>query len=449
MKGDDMDEILRKAAENYEVDADAAADWDSVYAAVHETDEKTVVTNEKKKRRFAFWWLFLIPLGWVAHTEYNKYYPGINTKPTNNNSVSSTKTKPAVDETKSQQPSTVNNNSSSKKEIAEQPAIANSSTPTHTKNLVTSNHKHQLVNTNPNSIANNTTNNSFATNNITNNSLPPQKSQAKQILPQIQNAHPKESANNQQQKSNELVTESTTINNQQNNLSTATNSSAEKQNQNAKLNNVANTKTKALSNKKEKLNTNYFYTGLMIGGDLSSVKYQEIKPFGYNAGLLLGYKFNKLSIESGFFVDKKNYYTKGEYFDKSKIPFFNNAEILTADGYCKMFEIPLNVKYDFSVHKNHTWFATAGFSSYLMNKEYYNYAYTKNGQEYNGSASYYKTTKDWFSVLNVSAGYQLQTGNKINLRIEPYYKIPLSGMGTANLHITSIGVEVGITRRIP
>ena len=74
MKEDDMDEMLREAAANYEVDASKAADWNAVYNAVHET-ESTVPVEEKKRRRgFVFWWLLLIPLGWIAHTEYNKFH---------------------------------------------------------------------------------------------------------------------------------------------------------------------------------------------------------------------------------------------------------------------------------------------------------------------------------------------------------------------------------------
>ncbi len=73
MKEDDMDEMMREAAEHYEVDADKAADWNAVYNAVH-TPEVTMPEGEKsKKRRFAFWWLLLIPLGWIANTEYNKF----------------------------------------------------------------------------------------------------------------------------------------------------------------------------------------------------------------------------------------------------------------------------------------------------------------------------------------------------------------------------------------
>jgi hypothetical protein len=183
----------------------------------------------------------------------------------------------------------------------------------------------------------------------------------------------------------------------------------------------------------------YFYAGLIAGGDLSFVKYQKMQPLGYNIGLLAGYKFKKLSIESGLLFVKKNYYSDGEYFDKSKIPYFNNAKILTVDGYCRMFEIPLNIKYDFITKKRHAFFATAGLSSYLMNKEFYNYDYIRDGEWHNSSRTYMHSTQDWFSVLNLSAGYELRTGSKTSIRIEPYYKAPLGGVGTGSLPISSAG----------
>lgn len=48
MKEDDMDEMLRKAAKNYEVDAGKAADWNAVYTAVHET-EASMPVEEKEE----------------------------------------------------------------------------------------------------------------------------------------------------------------------------------------------------------------------------------------------------------------------------------------------------------------------------------------------------------------------------------------------------------------
>ena len=100
MKEDDMDEMMRKAAANYEVDAEKAADWNAVYNAVHAQDGLTpVVEEKKKKRRFAFWWLLLIPVGWVANTEYTKFrnahttekvtsLPAAQPKTNNNNACS-------------------------------------------------------------------------------------------------------------------------------------------------------------------------------------------------------------------------------------------------------------------------------------------------------------------------------------------------------------------------
>src|SRR6478736_3717727 len=73
MKEDDMDEMMRKAAENYEVDASRAADWNAVYNAVHTQNDFIPVEEKKKKRRFIFWWLLLIPLGWIANTEFNNF----------------------------------------------------------------------------------------------------------------------------------------------------------------------------------------------------------------------------------------------------------------------------------------------------------------------------------------------------------------------------------------
>jgi len=84
-----------------------------------------------------------------------------------------------------------------------------------------------------------------------------------------------------------------------------------------------------------------------------------------------------------------------------------------------------------------------------MNKEFYNYEYIKNGEWHSGSNAYYQATQNWFSVLNLSAGYQLKTGAKTSLRIEPYYKTSFGGVGTGNLSISSFGINAGLTRRIP
>ena len=77
MKEDDMDEMMRKAAEHYEVDADKASDWNAVYNAVHNAEATVPVEKKKQKRRFIFWWffaafLFLFPLLSSAFQTFSK-----------------------------------------------------------------------------------------------------------------------------------------------------------------------------------------------------------------------------------------------------------------------------------------------------------------------------------------------------------------------------------------
>lgn len=434
LKEDDMDEMMRKAAENYDIDAGRAADWNAVYNAVHTTEPPLPPAPEKKRRRrFAFWWLLLIPLGWIANNEYNKFKAAPHDETAKNQSSVKQET------IKTEQPSAAN-----KKQVETAPVNNNK------EDVVVKSDAEDKGGRNNNAITKQN-NAQPAKNGITAfHPLPVNKEPG--INPSQKNELKENQAVTDLPAENNSITNNNVVdpghNNEQpvdaaqNNLTDLSKTKTG----NAQAN-TANASKKLIKNPKG--NNHYFYAGLAGGADLSFIKYQSTRPLGYNVGLLAGYKFNKLSIESGFYIDKKNYYTSGKYFDKSSIAYFQNAKILTVDGYCTMFEIPVNLKYNFIEKKNHTWFATAGVSSYLMNKEFYNYDYIRDGEQHNGSRAYYHTTQNWFSVLNLSAGYELKTGKKTSLRIEPYYKTSLNGLGTGKLSISSAGINAGLVRRIP
>jgi len=423
MREDDMDEMLRKAAENYEIDAAKAADWNFVYKAVHESEEAMPGKKEEKRRRFIFWWLLLIPLGWLAHTAYNKFQAG----DPNQQNPPSVSVHPKANE------SINNTQSSPQKNSAHKEVIAKTS-PEPGKNTSIKqpvNRQYPVLHNNPGrSTANVYT-----------------YDQSTRVEPSVAQSStemykPQERVNVDKPAEEGVTTNSSSAN-------------TELKKDSATATAISDKETIDIADKAKKQvitikpTDHYFYAGLIAGGDMSFVKYQKTQPPGYNIGLLAGYKFKKLSIESGLLFVKKNYYSDGEYFDKSNIPYFNNAKILTVDGYCRMFEIPLNIKYDFIEKKRHSFFATAGLSSYLMNKEFYNYDYIKDGAWHNGSRAYMHSTQNWFSILNLSAGYQLRTGSKTSIRIEPYYKAPLSGVGTGSLPVSSVGINAGVTRQIP
>jgi hypothetical protein len=83
-----------------------------------------------------------------------------------------------------------------------------------------------------------------------------------------------------------------------------------------------------------------------------------------------------------------------------------------------------------------------------MQKEDYDYVYRRYGEDYTGTKMYKDASKNWLSVGNISVGYERRIFKKTSLRIEPYARIPLKGVGIGSLPLSSMGVLVGITRPI-
>jgi hypothetical protein len=193
----------------------------------------------------------------------------------------------------------------------------------------------------------------------------------------------------------------------------------------------------------------YAYTGLTGNADISFIKFQKAASPGIGIGIIGGYHFKSgISVEAGILYDKKSYYTKGEYFDKGKLAYLQNVNLISADGNCHMWEIPLNFKYDFNTHKKHNWFVTAGISSYIMNKEYYNFKYENYGVINEKAYDFYHSSQNWFSILNIGGGINIKAGNKYFLQAQPYYKIPLSGIGKGSLSLNSTGINISVIRRL-
>ena len=189
-----------------------------------------------------------------------------------------------------------------------------------------------------------------------------------------------------------------------------------------------------------------FYIGFLAGPDLSSVDFQSIKQPGFSLGLIAGYRINhRFSVETGVLWDKKYYYSTGSYFNKSNTSIPPSETIQSLNGYCNMFEIPLLLRYDFAVKNNHGFYAKAGFSSYLMKKEYYDINAIYNGGNVSYPYSYDNSTKNILSIFQLSAGYEYNISQQTKMQIEPYIKIPLQGIGIGEMPISSVGLYLGIS----
>lgn len=191
-----------------------------------------------------------------------------------------------------------------------------------------------------------------------------------------------------------------------------------------------------------------FYLGATLAPEISSVKHQSVTKPGFTGGFLAGYKVtDKLQVEIGMVLSHKYYYTKGKYAPPNTIRR-GEQPVDNVNAFTSVTEIPLTVQYNFRNNGQSRTFVSAGTVSSLVHKDQYNFDYTKNGEERTGLRRYNKSSDNLFTNLQVSAGYETKLGNIGNIRIEPYYRLPLNGIGSANLPVTSAGINFGFTRFI-
>jgi len=411
---DDMDELFRRAGEDYPLDT-SSADWEQVAKKMNLSVEEK--NESKSSNRKLLWLLLLLPFSFICtHYFINKQDNTIGAANTEKNN--------------SGQPTTA-------RQAAEKESQNQGS-----QNQINGEEK-QLFNTNRNK-----------SNDV--------------AIPVLQTAKPaiknqdKKTAESHQQGYNIVATKSSEVNSSEKAGEMAAPTFREQLDAVTKMYPSLSATAKAqhkdivtIAGTKKvqppKPHNKKFYAGLMGGVDATAVKFQKIENAGYDFGLLFGYSFNKKwSVESGVFLDKKFYYSKGEYFNTSKIYLPPNSEISSVTGDCKMWEIPLSVRYNFKSSAKHTWFGTAGVSSYLMKKEDYDYVYyyPMTGQSYNRYRSYDNASKHLFSVAQISVGYSHQLGKIADLRVEPYFKIPLRGVGVGSMPLQSAGVHIGITKKL-
>lgn len=439
---DDTDGLFRKAAENYDINAEQAADFNSVLKVLNEEggDDEQKPEKKRKKRFLIFWWFLLLPiLGLLLWNSTLFRHNDTNNKTAILQSRDSNK--------ESQQ----NNEAANDKAVAE-------------KNDRTTASKESENNRETTGLASASASNAVSKatggKSINNNDALLGSRLLQKSVPLPGTKSPSDPGNNIPPNKRQQLIES-----QPDPAAGDENKQAEKAADNIAANSITDTSKhitamqaskdssamQSRSNKKAgKVKSNYFYAGLAASVDLTFIKFQKTTTPGFNAGFVTGYRFNKKwQVETGLIIDKKNYYTHGDYFDKSQVPYLNYVDLKSVTGYCNMLEIPLNARFNFGEKKNHSWFASAGISSYLMKKEYYDYGYVYNGSYNHRDYTYETTEKDWLSVMNISGGYELRTGSKSYLRFEPYYKIPLKGIGKGSLPLSSAGINVALTRSIP
>lgn len=201
-------------------------------------------------------------------------------------------------------------------------------------------------------------------------------------------------------------------------------------------------------NQKSILKGKRFYVGIIAGPQLSQTKQQEFSSAGLSAGLLAGFHLNtKLAIESGFILSNKQYSSAGEYFDMSKLSATmpSGMKLIHVQSKINVLEIPINIKYDVIKINKGDLFVSGGITSYILTSEKNQYQASLNGNNETMAGNYSRNQNYFAAAINVSAGYECRAGKNINLRIEPYFQIPMKTIGMGSMHVVSTGVYLGIT----
>ena len=179
--------------------------------------------------------------------------------------------------------------------------------------------------------------------------------------------------------------------------------------------------------------------GIIAAPDLSGTGPLRGK-LGGNIGLMSTYRLNaRLSLTGGVLYAKKLYQTE---FANYRASGYWSIPPRFVDADCNVLDIPLTINFDIIQRQRSTWFASAGASSYFMLSETYNYRYPPHEYGYPKRLTVRNENRHILGVGNVSVGYRRKLSPVLSITVQPFVKVPLTGIGNGNLKLYSSGVAI-------
>ena len=177
---------------------------------------------------------------------------------------------------------------------------------------------------------------------------------------------------------------------------------------------------------------------ICAGSDLNSVGSFKGAGFGTNAGLIATWQFSpKFSLSSGIVYAKKLYNSDYDNY-KPTVSYGNSYSPTGISADCRVLDIPLNINYNVWNNNKGKIVVTGGASSYLMLKEKYDFLYA----DYTRPITYYGENQHYLGVLNFALAYERITSSKTSFALQPYVKIPVTGIGQGNVNLVSTGLSL-------
>ena len=189
--------------------------------------------------------------------------------------------------------------------------------------------------------------------------------------------------------------------------------------------------------------------GVIVAPDFSSVNSMSGDKPGSTIGLTADYQFaHHWHVGSGLLLSRKNYAAAPQDFHPPKNFYSQNnmtqngsPNVNFIKGSFSMLEVPLNLRYDFSVTGNTLFFASAGLSSYLMTSENCNYYYQWFNQPRIKNMQYDNHPDYLFSALDLSVGVEMGVSNTLSVLVAPYVKVPVRNVGFGQVELSSVGIN--------
>ncbi|WP_419698388.1 hypothetical protein [Mucilaginibacter sp. NFX135] len=192
-----------------------------------------------------------------------------------------------------------------------------------------------------------------------------------------------------------------------------------------------------------------FTLAILAAPDLNAVNSFSRNQVGTNFGLQLGIHLSKkFSITTGASYAVKPYQASGSQYNSANwqgVPAANLPDYVTAN--CKVLDIPLNLNYQFYAKGRNKFAIGSGLSSYIMLRENYHFEFA-DGMKPSYDIQVAGRNQHWLGVLNLNATYERRINSKFSTIIQPYMKLPVTGIGVGRVDLRSTGVAVGVSWNI-
>jgi hypothetical protein len=188
-----------------------------------------------------------------------------------------------------------------------------------------------------------------------------------------------------------------------------------------------------------------FTLSILAAPDVNGVGSLGRSQVGTNFGVVAGVQFKKLSISTGIAYAVKPYQASNADYSSSFRPSITTTNIAAN---CKVLDIPVNLSYQVYNKGQNAFAIGTGLSSYLMLREHYRFDYEYNPEVQPFNLDISNQNRHWFGVLNLNVTYQRQMNSRFNLLVQPYYKLPLTGIGNGKVDLQSAGVALGVSWNI-